>query len=94
MKPKNASIRHFRTFMFAGSAAAMLASHAAHAGTITWNSANATTTSWALGSNWIGGVAPVAGDDVVVTADGTFDPTVNTAYTGIAIKSLTLTGST
>lgn len=94
MKPKSSAIRHFRSLMFAGSAAVTLASHAAHAGTITWDSANATTTSWALGSNWIGGVAPVAGDDVVVTADGVFDPTVNSAYTGIAINSLTLQGST
>jgi fibronectin-binding autotransporter adhesin len=63
----------------------------AAAATITWDTTNATTTAWTLGSNWVGGVAPVAGDDVVVSADGTFDPTANSAIT---VNSLTLTGST
>ncbi|MEX1048735.1 MAG: autotransporter-associated beta strand repeat-containing protein [Akkermansiaceae bacterium] len=93
MKPKQPAIRRFTHFMCAGSAAALLTSHSAHAGTITWDSANATTTSWALGSNWIGGNAPVAGDDVVITADGTQDPTDNSAYTEIALNSLTKQGA-
>jgi fibronectin-binding autotransporter adhesin len=91
MKPKNHSLRHFLSLVFTGSA--IFASQATLAGTITWNTADATTTSWALGTNWVGGNAPVAGDDVVVSADGTFDPTNNSGYTGIAINSLTLTGA-
>ncbi|MEI6647647.1 MAG: hypothetical protein WCP12_16540 [bacterium] len=67
----------------------------AQADTKTW-SASATTTSWALGSNWVGGVAPVAGDDVVVfgrSAGGAFSPTENLAYTNVTLHSLTLKDS-
>lgn len=59
-------------------------------GKATWSS-SATTTAWTLGSNWVEGVAPAANDDVIVTADGTFDPTANSA---INVNSLTLIGST
>jgi fibronectin-binding autotransporter adhesin len=92
MKPKNQASRSFLSLIFAGTAAALLASHTTTAETITWNAAGATTTSWAFGPNWIGGNAPVAGDDVFVTADGAIDPTNNSGYAGIAINSLTLTG--
>jgi autotransporter-associated beta strand protein len=91
MKSKKHAHHNFLASVFIGSA--IFASPTANAGTITWNTADATTTSWALGSNWIGGIAPVAGDDVVVSADGLFDPTNNSGYTAIAIKSLTLTGA-
>lgn len=60
----------------------------------TWDTANATSTSWALDGNWVGGSAPIAAGDVVVNADGTFAPSDNSAYTGISINSLTLEGAT
>jgi autotransporter-associated beta strand protein len=58
---------------------------------VTWDTANATSTSWSLASNWVGGVAPVNGDDVSVSADGAFSPT---AHNGVEVNSLTLTGAT
>ena len=64
----------------------------AHAATVTW-SAGATSSSWAVGANWAHGVAPVAGDDVVLSTDGKNDPTDNSAYTGIVLNSLTLNTS-
>jgi fibronectin-binding autotransporter adhesin len=91
------AIAKARRFSIAACSAVSLASIAiiapAQAATVTWSTANATTTSWSLGSNWVGGVAPVAGDDVIVTADGAFDPTNNSAYTGITINSFTVTGA-
>jgi fibronectin-binding autotransporter adhesin len=72
--------------------ATLALSASAHAATVTW-SAGATSSSWALGANWAGGVAPVAGDDVVISADGTNDPTDTSGYTGIALNSLTLNNS-
>ncbi len=62
----------------------------AQAGTKTW-STSATTTSWNLDSNWAEGAKPVAGDDVVIfgrTAASTA-PSDNSAYTNIALNSVT-----
>jgi len=76
----------------AASLASMVLIGPAQAATVTW-SENATSTSWALGSNWVGGIAPVTGDDIVLfaTANATTSPTgVNTAIT---VNSLTLTNT-
>ncbi|MDP4720513.1 MAG: autotransporter-associated beta strand repeat-containing protein [Akkermansiaceae bacterium] len=62
----------------------------ANADTITWDAVNAVSTDWNDGNNWVNGIAPVAGDDVVLIADGTNDPTNNSAYTGISLNSITL----
>ncbi len=58
-----------------------------HAATVSWNTA-ATTSSWTLGSNWVGGVAPVNGDDVSLDSSGTNDAT------GLDIAGLTLNSIT
>ena len=101
MKPKHSAIRHFRSLIFAGSAAVTLASPSAHADTITWNSASATT-SWADGSNWIGGVAPAnsTSTDIALFNSSSYTSQPNagtTSINGIRIGSssgaLTLAGT-
>ena len=37
------------------------------AATITWDGSD--STSWSLGANWVGNVAPIATDDVVINGD-------------------------
>src|SRR6516162_5886831 len=49
-----------------------------------------TSGDWSQGSNWIGGVAPGAGDDAFVDASGTYTVTISTA---ISTNSLTLNAS-
>jgi autotransporter-associated beta strand protein len=64
----------------------------AGAATISW-STDATTSAWTLGSNWVGGVAPQAGDDVIVyggTTAGKFYGSNNAGYGAITLNSLTL----
>jgi len=64
----------------------------APAATVSWSSA-ATNSSWSLGSNWVGGVAPQAGDDVIVyggTTAGRFYGSNNSGYGAITLNSLTL----
>lgn len=63
----------------------------ANAATRTWNAAGATSVDWATPGNWQEGFAPVNGDDVSVSAGGTFNPT---GYNGAQVNSLALTGST
>ncbi|MGJ8650883.1 MAG: autotransporter-associated beta strand repeat-containing protein [Opitutaceae bacterium] len=74
-------------------AACLLLLPVANAGTITWDSANATSTDWSLGTNWVDDIAPGAGDDLVLIAGGSFDPTNNSGYTAISVNSITLDAS-
>ena len=46
--------------------------------------------SWATGTNWSGGVAPVAGDDVIINSNQSSNIT---AIPGIILNSLTITGN-
>ena len=55
---------------------------------IDWKSA--VSGDWSLGSNWVGGVAPGAGDNAVVNVGGTYTVTISTA---ISADSLTLSDS-
>lgn len=49
------------------------------AGTVTWNAA--VSGNWSDGTKWSGGVAPAAGDDVVINLDGTYTVTLDTSAT-------------
>ena len=59
--------------------------------TKTWSS-TAASTSFTTASNWVGGVAPVAGDDVVIVT-GTNNPTIST-ITSVALRSVTINSGT
>jgi autotransporter-associated beta strand protein len=85
-------IRRFFAVTTASLIAAVAGQVATHAATVSWSSA-ATNSSWSLGSNWVGGVAPQAGDDVIVyggTTAGKFYGSNNTGFGTIALNSLTL----
>jgi autotransporter-associated beta strand protein len=85
-------IRRFFAVTTASLIAAVAGQVATHAATVSWSS-SATNTSWSLGSNWVGGVAPQAGDDVVLTTGtaGAVLGSNNTGFGSIALNSLTLT---
>ncbi|MCK9422823.1 MAG: hypothetical protein M0Q38_09505 [Bacteroidales bacterium] len=63
--------------------------HEANASTKTFSKTSGTW-AWAYGPNWVGGVAPVAGDDVIINPSSTME--VNNVPT-IALNSLTIGGS-
>lgn len=70
----------------------LLIAGSVQADTKTW-SASATTTSWALDSNWVGGIAPAPGDDVVIFGNsntGGKSASDNSAYVSTNLNSLTL----
>ena len=65
----------------------------AFATTVTWSS-SASSTAWSLGSNWEGGTAPAAGDDVVIFGNPSgFAPSDATGYSNIDLLSLTFQNS-
>ena len=65
----------------------------AFATTVTWSS-SASSTAWSLGSNWEGGTAPAAGDDVVIFGNTSgFAPSDATGYSNIDLLSLTFQNS-
>lgn len=66
----------------------LASSRGAAAATVSW-SPTATTTAWTLGSNWVTGTAPVAGDDVVIFGGGNA-PENNAGFGSTTINSLTL----
>jgi len=55
--------KHFIPFARIIVAAALIAARA-QAGVVVWNSNTGTDTNWSTADNWIGGIAPVTGDDV------------------------------
>ncbi len=60
--------------------------------TLTWSTTAASTT-WSTGANWVGGISPVAGDDVILfgrSAAGAFAPTANTDFATTTLNSLNL----
>jgi autotransporter-associated beta strand protein len=64
----------------------------AEGATKTW-SATPVTGEWGTGANWVGGVAPVSGDDLVFPADSTLKATNNDLTAGISIGSITFDGN-
>jgi hypothetical protein len=66
----------------------------------TWNGSTGTTLDWTLSTNWVGGIAPVAGDDIVFNTSGTLTfttmPAASIAYNSITVSQgdVTLTGAT
>jgi autotransporter-associated beta strand protein len=74
------------------SAAATIAIAVRATQTVTWAD-SAASTSWAPGTNWLGGESPVTGDDVVLfgrTAVGSFAPAANGDYVATTLNSLKL----
>ncbi len=66
--------------------------------TVTWGGTTGTGLDWTLGSNWVGGVAPADGADVVFSTDGTIVFSTlpsSAAYNSLTISqgSISLTGS-
>lgn len=80
---KTKSIRHFRHLMFAGSAAALFASHSARADTFTWTTLvnGDAKGDWADLVNWSGGTLPTTTSD---TAD--FSTLNITALSVVSLK--------
>ncbi|MBI3358313.1 MAG: autotransporter-associated beta strand repeat-containing protein [Nitrospirae bacterium] len=74
--------------------ALMLLPSYATAATKTW-SVTAGNANWATATNWVGGVAPVAGDDLVFPSGITgSSPTNNDFGSGTSFKALTFQGGT
>lgn len=69
-----------------------LSSTAGFAATKTWNGGTGTGKNWTTGSNWSGGTAPVAGDDIIFNTAGTI--TFSTMPGSISYNSLTIQNGT
>ncbi len=75
-------------FATAFAAVGLAAIVAARAATTTW-SGGGVGTGWATAANWVGGVAPISGDDLVFPA-GALQPTnVNDVAAGTSFRSIT-----
>lgn len=71
-------------------AVAFLAPMRAHAsGPVTWNGNAAPDTNWSTAGNWVGGVAPTNGDDVVFPASATSNPFSTDDIAGLSLHSIT-----
>lgn len=60
------------------------------AATVTWGGTTGTTLNWTTAENWVGRVAPVAGDDIVFSTAGTLIFTTmpaSVAYNSITVNS-------
>ena len=66
---------------------AMIISVTISAATKTWNGGTGTGLNWTTGSNWVGGVAPVAGDDIIFNTPGVI--TFSTIPKNISYNSIT-----
>lgn len=73
-------------------AAVIVSASSADAATKTW-STTPSNGSWSNGANWVGGIAPVAGDALVFPASSSILSTTNDLANGIAIASLTFDGT-
>ena len=59
----------------------MIATPSLSAAVKTWNGASGTTSNWNDGGNWVGGVAPSAGDDLHFAGSTRTSPVQNFAAT-------------
>lgn len=66
----------------------VIAARPAHAAVKTWSD-TAPGSQWSDGVNWVGGVAPVAGDDIVFPATATGKPVIQNLGHAFQIASLT-----
>ena len=76
----------------AAMALAIVSASTAQAATKTW-SASPASGNWSNGANWVGGLAPVAGDGLVFPASSSIMSTTNDLANGISIASLTFDGN-
>ena len=70
----------------------LLASSALHAATCTWNG-NGTNKNWTTATNWVGSVAPVAGDDLVFPVGPAQRAPFNDYPAGTTFNSITVSNS-
>jgi autotransporter-associated beta strand protein len=67
---------------------ALLSAASALAAPITWNGGATPSPNWSDGGNWVGGIAPVAGDDVIFI-NGAADPLTSTVDSPLSVSGIT-----
>lgn len=86
-------MRSFTISMLVLASVAFGATHTASAATRTWNCAN-TSGNWSVATNWVGGVAPIAGDTVVFNCAVSTNANLGAVALGAVVFGANSAGST